>query len=283
MEILLDKHPKKEKIMERIKSLQLSRQTVTGRAEDISRLIQIEIRKKLKNAIAFSICCDESTDINEVAQLVVFARIVDSSFSVSDEILDVLPMHNTTKSADIYENILKSLKSYGKGPQDLSSFTTDGAPSMRGVKDGVVAKIKRDNPHLIDLHCIIHQEDLVAKKSIPEAKIYADKVMTIINKCISAGALRCRQFEAFLNENNSEIRKLSKMQQVRWLSVNKTFKQFLPIIHLVDQFLQSQKTKIVFEELTDQEWIQNLAFFTDLTSQFATLNKKLQGILNINS
>ena len=275
MQVLLAKHPHKDRILDQINGLQLSRQTVTERAEIISNLIQSEIKILIDQSIAFSICCDESTDINQVSQLVIYARIVDDHLKIKDTLIDILPMHETTKSSDIYQKIIESLQRYGKGPKDVTSITTDGAKSMRGVKEGVTAKLKRDNNNLIDLHCILHQEDLVAKKSIPAAKVYSDKVMLIVNKCMSSGALRCRQFKAFLDENGSDIQKLSKMAQVRWLSVNKTFSEFISIIDLIYEFLKDQK--IVFEELKNQDWIEKLAFLTDLTGHFSILNKKLQG------
>ena len=38
------------------------------------------------------------------------------------------------------------------------SVTTDGAPSMTGIRQGVVARIKQRAPDCVSTHCMIHRE-----------------------------------------------------------------------------------------------------------------------------
>ena len=149
---------------------------------------------------------------------------------------------------------------------------------MVGKKNGVVAKLKQENSKLLSLQCIIHQENLVAKAGIPEAKIFSDKVMKIVNKCISSGATRHRLFRQFLEECEHDITDLQKMQQVRWLSCANVFTKFLNAIGPIKEFLAT--LKIQFEELDDGFWIQKLSFLTDLTNKMSVLNRSLQGKRN---
>ena len=97
---------------------------------------------------------------------------------------------------------------------------------MKGQNIGAVAKIREINPECIHFHCIIHQEAICSKIGIPSAKKFADDIMKLVNKCVSSGALRHRQFREFLDEKDSEISDISRMQQVRWLSCEKVFRQF---------------------------------------------------------
>ena len=99
--------------------------------------------------------------------------------------------------------------------------------------------------------------------------------MKIVNKAVSAGALRHRKFKNFLSENESTINDISKMKQVRWLSTNKTFTQILEVLPLLKEFLVSEN--IIFDELNDTIWIDDLTFLTDLTNKLSILNKSLQG------
>lgn len=176
---------------------------------------------------------------------------------------------------DIHAALLEILNRYQIEIKDITCITSDGAASMIGVRNGVVAKLKEANPKLISLQCIIHQENLVAKAGIPEAVFFADKVMKIVNKCISSGATRHRLFRKFLEDCESDMNDLVKMQQVRWLSCASVFAKFLSGIEAIKQFLQS--VNLEFEELNDNLWIQKLAFLSDLTGKMATLNKNLQG------
>ena len=95
------------------------------------------------NASAISVCLDESCDINDVAQLVIWARIVDSNLDFDDEILDLQPLTSTTKSVDIYEALVKTLQIYKMNIQEVTSITTDGAAAMTGTKSGLIALIKK--------------------------------------------------------------------------------------------------------------------------------------------
>ena len=44
------------------------------------------------------------------------------------------------------------------------SMSTDGAWAMVGVRSGVVALIKQVTSEVVNIHCILHHEALVAKK-----------------------------------------------------------------------------------------------------------------------
>ena len=158
----------------------------------------------------------------------------------------------------------------------MTAITTDGAPAMIGRKNGLVSKLKQENPVILNLHCVIHQENLTAKMGIPEAKKFADFIMKIVNLLISGSSLRHRQFNNFLNETEHEIHNLSKMNQVRWLSIEKTLNQFLKIVNEIKLFLKSLKNSIEFPELDHPQWLCDLAFFADLTSIMGNLNRKLQ-------
>ena len=45
---------------------------------------------------------------------------------------------------------------------------TDGAPNMLGSRSGFLALVKRKNPAMAGIHCIIHREGL-ASKTLPAA------------------------------------------------------------------------------------------------------------------
>ena len=65
----------------------LSHQTVARRVEELSNFVQEKVMNQIQQCVYFSLALDESTDIRDVSQLLVFVRSIDSQFNVSEEYL----------------------------------------------------------------------------------------------------------------------------------------------------------------------------------------------------
>ena len=104
--------------------------------------------------------------------------------------------------------------------ENLAGVATDGAPSMIGKHNGLVAFLKKqdgiDKNTFIDYHCIIHLENLCAKT------LRFDAVMKVVNtvvKFIRAKALNHRQFQNFLtSEWEADHGDMIYYCDIRWLS-----------------------------------------------------------------
>ena len=87
------------------KDISLTRNTVAERIEDMS----LDLNQQLKGASTrfehFSIAIDESVDISGIAQLAVFIRACDIDFNIIEELIDLIPMHETTTSQEIFEKV----------------------------------------------------------------------------------------------------------------------------------------------------------------------------------
>lgn len=92
--------------------------------------------------------CSSAFNINPTSR--------DNAFNVEEELLSLISLHNTTKGADIYRAMEISVNPIG-GFSKLSSVCTDGAPSMRGGKEGLRGQFNKNNEEVPFYHCIIHQ------------------------------------------------------------------------------------------------------------------------------
>ena len=88
--------------------ISLSRNTVAERVTDLARNLSDQIKAKSSNFEAFSIACDESTDIGGVAQLAMFLRACDTDFNIFEELLELVP----TTGQDIFNCVYELLKKY---------------------------------------------------------------------------------------------------------------------------------------------------------------------------
>ncbi|KAL1276981.1 hypothetical protein QQF64_023654 [Cirrhinus molitorella] len=147
----------KSEIIRRIKSLQLSNDTVTRRISEISENLTEQLKSKIATASALSLAADESTDIGDVAQLCIWVRCVDSvTFEVTEDLLALKSLHERTRGEDIHKALSEACRDMNIPASSVVSITTDGAPSMTGKHKGLVAEMQKISPDLLAFHCIVH-------------------------------------------------------------------------------------------------------------------------------
>lgn len=61
----------------------------------------------------FSLALDESTDVMDVSQPLIFTRTIDSTFEVHEELLKLVALHDTTKGTDIFNAVSGTVTKYG--------------------------------------------------------------------------------------------------------------------------------------------------------------------------
>ncbi|KAL4103282.1 hypothetical protein QTP88_018793 [Uroleucon formosanum] len=153
--------PEKMSVFENIS---LSRNTFTRRVEDIGGDLMMQIQIKSKAFKFFSLALDESTDVSDTAQLLIFIRGIDTDYNITEELASLESISGTTKGADIFEKVNCCIENLGLTWKKLCSITTDGAPNMVGRNTGLVGRIAElttskmiETP--IFLRCI-HQQSL---------------------------------------------------------------------------------------------------------------------------
>ena len=81
----------------------LSRRTVARRIEAIGKDLTSQLKELVPSFQLFSLALDESTDIDDDAQLPIFVRGISENFEITEELLSVESMKNTTTGEDIFE------------------------------------------------------------------------------------------------------------------------------------------------------------------------------------
>ncbi|XP_065676774.1 general transcription factor II-I repeat domain-containing protein 2-like [Hydra vulgaris] len=193
-------------------NISLSRNTVAERVNGIATDLRSQLTKICKDVDAFSIAVDESTDVKDVAQLSVFIRGCNFKYEITEELLELIPMHGTTTCADIFLEIEKIPDKYKLPITKLVSIVADGAPAMIGSKKGLVGKLnEKIGKEINNFYCIIHQEVLCRK--IIDLDYVIKRIASAVN-FIRARGLHHRQFASLLNENDSEYEDLPYYTEV---------------------------------------------------------------------
>ncbi|XP_075217985.1 general transcription factor II-I repeat domain-containing protein 2-like [Lycorma delicatula] len=134
--VIKDVLPDKSKLFS---SIILSRQNICHRIEeDISAEIAVTLRDKINQLRVYSLAFDESTDISDTSQLMIFIRGLNDSFQVTEEMLNILNLKDTTRGEDVFQAIENCLAKNSLNFGTPSGLTTGGAPALVGKNKGAV-------------------------------------------------------------------------------------------------------------------------------------------------
>ncbi|KAF7246160.1 General transcription factor II-I repeat domain-containing protein 2B [Varanus komodoensis] len=256
----------------------LPRRTVTRRVESITENLELQLQNKVDNFDVFSLALDKSCDVRDIAQLLIFVHGLTKNFEMMEELAAMQPMKGTTTGSDLFTEVNTCMNKLGLKWENLVGVTTDGCPNLTGKNVGLSKqmqdKVTEINPEqkLILLHRIIHQEVLC--KSVLKINHVIDVVTKVVN-FIRARALNHRQFVVYLEEHESEHGDLGYQTAVRWLSLGKVLKRVWDLRAEIQEFCEKKGRDIT--ELSDANWMADLAFAVDVTALMNELYTKLQG------
>ena len=170
---------------QKFEEVSLSRRTVARRIEAVGKDLTSQLKRLVPSFPLFSLALDESTDIDDTAQLLNFVRGISENFEITEELLSMESMKDTTTGEDIFECVKNALRTMELSWQKMVSFTTDGCPSLTGKNVGLLKRLSDRvaevdcTRELIFLHCIIHQEVLC--KKVLDMKHVVDPVVKVVN------------------------------------------------------------------------------------------------------
>ena len=105
----------------------------------------------------------------------------------------------------------------------VMGFGSDGAKAMTGRKEGVTGHLLRENPMMLNFHCIAHRLALVSSQAaneIPYMKDYQE-TLTSLFYFFKASASRCEKLASMQELLNEPSLKIKEVHEVRWMSIYK--------------------------------------------------------------
>ncbi|UYV64114.1 K02A2.6-like, partial [Cordylochernes scorpioides] len=250
-----------------LNTVSMSANTVARRVENIAENISSQLFNKNGHVEWFSLALDESTDVSDTAQVLIYIRGLDKSYEVHEELLDMYSIHGTTTGTDIFKGVEMAINKKNLRWKNLKCITTDGGKNMSGKDKGVVALVSKavendGGSKPLVLHCIIHQQSLCGK--CLDMSDVLKPVISTVNFIRSFG-LNHRQFRQFIAEIGETD--LPYHTAVRWLSCGKVLQRFFELRAVIEIFLNEKHRPLT--ELQNKAWLWNHITETEFPIDFA--------------
>jgi len=271
----LVKHVIGEEAVSKLNSVSVSNNTIQRRIKEMSTDINEQVITEVQGSkYGFAIQLDESTDVSNCAQLLVYVRYV-SNDAIQCELLLSKDMTTTTTGKDVFELVDSFFKENNLQWTRLVGCTTDGAPAMLGRKSGFQARVKAVSPSVTSVHCFIHRFALAAKVLPSGLKASLNLIVKMVNH-IKTSALNSRLFRIICEDIGSQYTTLLFHTEVRWLSRGNTTKRLFELREELLQFFKTREHELQ-KNLEDENFILHLAYLSDIFEAMNSFNYSLQG------
>ena len=166
----------------KLKTVSLSNNTVKNRIDEMPIDTANQVISGVKDSkFGFSMQLDESTDITNNAQLLVYTRYTTQSYDAKTELLMSKELSSTTKGKDVTEVLYNFFKQNEIDRKKLIGCTTDRAPSMLGHKSGFTTYVETVSSNVNIVHCFIYRFALCAKMLPEKMLLCLKRVIKLVN------------------------------------------------------------------------------------------------------
>ncbi|KAI6658745.1 hypothetical protein LOD99_15068 [Oopsacas minuta] len=115
----------------KLEQISMLNDTIKSRIVDMSNNIKHQIITKIQASPMFAIQLDESTDVANLSQLMVFARYMNGP-TIEEEFLFCKPLETTTKAEDVMAVVSTFFGDMNLNWKNIVGVCSDGAPAILG-------------------------------------------------------------------------------------------------------------------------------------------------------
>ncbi|XP_031330321.1 zinc finger BED domain-containing protein 5-like [Photinus pyralis] len=263
-----------EKSAKKLDMISLSNDTVRRRIETMALNVKNQLIDRVKRSEFFAIQLDESTDVTNYAQLMVYVRYIHAN-TIKEDYLFCEALPTRTTADEIFKKLSEFFAENGLDWMNCVGFCSDGARAMTGKFGGVATKVKSVADSCTFMHCNIHRQALAVKCMPEQFKHVLQETIKVVN-FIKSRALNSRLFSKLCSEMGSDHIQLLLHTEVRWLSRGKMLSRLFELRSEVQLFLMETDFELR-DRLTDELWITTLAYLSDIFNRINDLNLSLQG------
>ena len=122
--------------------ISLSRRTVTHHIEQIDEHLANKLKGKADPFVFYSLALDESNDVRDMAQLLIFVRGINDNFEMIEELLAMESLKGTTQGEDLFLKVTGVINRFKLPWNKFTNVTTDGSPNLTGKNIGLLKRLQ---------------------------------------------------------------------------------------------------------------------------------------------
>lgn len=262
-----------EELAQKLGKLSLSNDTVRNRINAMASNVKSILLSQIRQSKFYAIQVDESTDIANLSQLLVYVRYIYQN-QIKEDILFCESLPSRITADEIYNKINDFFTENRLEWSQCIGFCSDGARAMTGKYGGVATKIKAVAPDCTFTHCVIHREALCIKRMPKNFEKVLREAIKVVN-FIKSRALNSRLFSLLCSDMGSDHIQLLLHTEIRWLSRGKMLGRLIELRLEVQTFIMEKEFDIGIQ--FDEMWWVKLSYLSDIFNRLNDLNLSLQG------
>ena len=258
------------------------------------------IINEVKEAIYFSLLADEAQDVSNKEQMPLVLRFVDKNGNIREEFNKFILCDEDVSGAAISKSITTEIRSLGLDMQNYRGQGYDGAGNMAGKYQGTAARIQREHPLALHVHCASHRLNLCIVKSceVLLVKTMMDKVKLVAD-FFNNSPKRQQALETNIRDllgSGTRQKKMIDVCRTRWVERISALSKFTEMYEPIMVSLQEIKSNVedhwnydschdadgLFDSCSDFKFIMSLVVTKRIRSYAKATMKKLQSSTNYN-
>ncbi|MCO5600462.1 hypothetical protein L7F22_054575 [Adiantum nelumboides] len=198
--------------------------------------------ESLKNSILkspfFPVSIDDSTDLSYEKHMIVYVTYLEEGGNgpCVCRFVALLPLEDgksQTKFGALKSLIERMGQCFAKMIGFAFGFASDGASCMRGVNNGVLAKLKEKVPNIIGVHYVAHREALVVSDACDKFVEFGflDAFANGVYAWVGRSTICHKNLDNLLKAFTLRPLEVLRIHTVRWLSREKVMQRLVDTMH----------------------------------------------------
>ncbi|XP_070566900.1 zinc finger protein 862-like [Ptychodera flava] len=209
----------------------------------IAEVQREELKSLVDRSVLFSLLIDSATDVAIIDEEILYLHLIEEGRPVTKyfslQALNRANSEGILKSIDTAFNDELGIENW---KERIVGFGADGAAVNFGKNQGVSARLSRDVPSLIGVHCVAHRMELAIKHSLKACQYFKDVEVFLMNifKFYKNSPLNWTNLQEAGAAANQRVYRLSNVQGTRWIghherALDNVTKNYVALVTHLDQ------------------------------------------------